>query len=232
MCLLKFIVGVAITLLWLLSFGNTAFAGDWPPELDKQNPVTHTYDGRTIERYVHGCRTSWGYPVNEYICWEYPAAKESNAQQQNNNSFYIVHPKTPHANTPLFVVLHSGNRTAYDYLGYSHLDRKLDAGDDPPTTITNSPDDFYALYLNCTNYEWWGGNHSFRVSEDGIHSPTPTELRILETIEWVASQYPVDRDRIYLSGVSMGGSGTLGIGMPNGNVFAAIRAIVPCGTRF
>ncbi len=30
----------------------------------------------------------------------------------------------------------------------------------------------------------------------------------------------------------MGGCGTLGIGMPNGNIFAAIRAIVPAGTNY
>jgi len=48
----------------------------------------------------------------------------------------------------------------------------------------------------------------------------------------VATRYNVDRNRIYLCGVSMGGCGTLGIGLPNGDIFAAIKADVPAGTNY
>ena len=48
----------------------------------------------------------------------------------------------------------------------------------------------------------------------------------------MAARYAIDRDRIYLSGLSMGGCGTLAIGMPHGDVFAALRAQVPAGTEY
>jgi hypothetical protein len=55
---------------------------------------------------------------------------------------------------------------------------------------------------------------------------------VLDTIDWVATRYQIDRNRIYLSGVSMGGNGALGIGMPHGDIFAAMRVTVPAGTGF
>jgi len=58
---------------------------------------------------------------------------------------------------------------------------------------------------------------------------TPVEHRLLATIEWVARKYKVDRNRIYLWGISMGGSGTLGLGLARGDIFAACYAVVPAG---
>jgi hypothetical protein len=55
---------------------------------------------------------------------------------------------------------------------------------------------------------------------------------VLDTIEWVVNRYGIDRNRIYLCGVSMGGCGTLGIGLPNGHIFASILADVPAGTEY
>jgi hypothetical protein len=130
------------------------------------------------------------------------------------------------------VVLHSANRTAYDYMGYGSLDRKVDPSDDPATAMTASPDDFYALYLNSTNAEWWGWSQAQKQAAQHVDGPAPAELRVMDTIEWVATQYPVDRNRIYLCGASMGGCGSLGIGMPHGDVFAAVRVMVPAGTAY
>jgi hypothetical protein len=206
---------------------------DWPPVLDTRNTTTKSVDGRTIERFIHGPRETWGYKINPAE-WVYPKAQETAAGEQNHNSFYLVWPKQPHDNAPLCVVLHSANRTGYDYLGYSSLDRKVDASDDPPAAITRSPDDFYALYLNSTNDEWWGW-HQVQASADfaqHVNSPAPAEKRVLDTIEWVANKYHIDRNRIYLCGVSMGGCGGLGIGMPHGDIFAAMRFAVPAGTEY
>ena len=49
---------------------------------------------------------------------------------------------------------------------------------------------------------------------------------------WVITRYNIDRNRVYLSGVSMGGCGALALGLPRGNVFAAILVDVPAGTEF
>jgi poly(3-hydroxybutyrate) depolymerase len=59
--------------------------------------------------------------------------------------------------------------------------------------------------------------------------PTPVERRVVDTVKWVIAKYGIDPDRVYLTGISMGGSGTLGIGMRNGDVFAAIKASIPAG---
>ena len=49
----------------------------------------------------------------------------------------------------------------------------------------------------------------------------------MDTVKWVVAAYGIDSNRVYLCGNSMGGSGTLGIGMRHGDVFAAIKANVP-----
>jgi hypothetical protein len=205
---------------------------DWPPIIDTTNTTTRADDGRTIERYVHGPRESWGYPETAKNEWGVPPDKETGVAQQNHNSFYVVSPKQPRENAPLCVVLHSANRTAYDYLGFALLGRQIENHEDPKTVMTNSPDDFYSLYLNSTNAEWWGWSQTRQDHAKGVNAAPAAEKRVFETIEWVAARYHVDRNRIYLCGVSMGGCGTLGLGMPHGDVFAAIRAEVPAGTGY
>jgi hypothetical protein len=199
----------------------------WPPVLDANNTTTRALDGRLIERYVHGPKAEWGYPSGDEAEWRTPPEQESGVAQQNHNCFYVVSPKQPRENAPLCVVLHSANRTAFDYLGYACLDRKLGTHEDVSKVMTNSPDDFYSLYLSSTNAEWWGMSQTKQV---GVAAPA--ERRVLDTIEWVVNQHKIDRNRIYLCGVSMGGCGTLGIGMPHGDIFAAIRADVPAGTSY
>jgi poly(3-hydroxybutyrate) depolymerase len=222
---------LALSLLLVTLAPALAFAADWPPQLDGRNPTTRASDGRTIERYVHGPREAWGYPTTNPSDWAYPPAQESGAAGQNHQSFYLVAPKTPRPGAPLCVVLHSANRTAYDYMAYQHLNRKIGNGDDPATVATRSPDDFYALYLSSTNAEWYGWS-AVRKDRKFASTPTPAERRLFESIEWVVTKYDIDRNRIYLCGVSMGGCGTLALGMPHGDVFAAIRAQVPAGTEY
>jgi len=217
---------VSLTCAWFLavSIGTAGLAADWPPALDPQNPTPRALDGRAIERYTHGPRAAWGYPPGDKHEWAYPAPKESGPKEQNHNSFYVVAPHSPRPGAPLGVVLHSANRTGYDYMAYGHLGRKIGGGDDPATVATRLPGDFYALYLSSSNSEWWGWKVRRGVS--------PAEKRVFDTIEWVVTRYQIDRNRIYLCGVSMGGCGTLAIGMPHGDVFAAIRATVPAGTEY
>ncbi len=218
------------------STGDSAIeaAVDWPPTVDPKFTTTRSVDGRAIEHYTHGERKSWGYPASEAGHWGYHAGQESGPGGQNHNTFYLVAPKTGRDNAPLCVVLHSANRTGFDYLGYASLNRKVDPTDDPPTATTSSPDDFYALYLNSTNDEWWGWNQARQSSNfaTNINAPAPAELRVLDTIEWILTKCNIDRNRIYLCGVSMGGCGSLGIGMPHGDIFAAVRVVVPAGTEY
>ena len=206
-------------------------AADWPPTLDRNNPDTHSTDGRTIERYTHGCRAGWNYPTNFVGEWSYPAPHESGKTNQIHNSFYVVSPKKPAGKMPLCVVLHSANRTAFDYLGFQFLNRKIEGGDHPPTVCTAVSEDCYTLFPNSTNREWWGWGLAKR-DKSSNRVLAPPEKRVLDTLEWVVTHYPIDRNRIYLTGLSMGGCGTLGLGLPHGDVFAAIAAWVPAGTEY
>ena len=75
---------------------------------------------------------------------------------------------------------------------------------------------------------WWGGSDRFRgpVKEDVpryLKGPTPTERRMLDTVEWTIRRYGIDRNRVYLAGNSMGGQGALAIGLPHGEVFAVYK---------
>ncbi len=153
-------------------------------------------------------------------------------EQQNHSCFYLVSPKNPRENAPLCVVLHSANQTAYDYVGYACLGRRRKGPQNPETVMTNSPDDFYSLYLNSTNAEWWGWSQLRKDIAKQPNAISPAERRVLDIIEWVASRCHVDRNRIYLCGASMGGCGALALGMPHGELFAAIRPVVPAGTEY
>jgi hypothetical protein len=51
--------------------------------------------------------------------------------------------------------------------------------------------------------------------------------RVLWTMDWVASRYPVDRSRYVLRGESMGGMGTIALGLGHPDRFAALHAYVP-----
>ncbi len=218
-------------LLSALLTSGVAFAAGWPPTLDRDNPDTRSLDDRTIERYTHGCRAEWGYPAVSTDEWSYPALHESGKLHQIHNSFYVVAPRKRTALAPLCVVLHSANRTGFDYMAFQFLHRKIEGGDHPPDVCTAVPDDCYALYPNSTNAEWWGWGLAKR-DKSYLKNLAPPEKRVLETIEWVVTHYPIDRNRIYLAGLSMGGCGTLGLGLPHGDVFAAIAAWVPADTDF
>ena len=96
--------------------------------------------------------------------------------------------------------------------------------------LTGVLDDGYVLYLNSTNDEWWGWTAAHR---DGSPSTlTPAEKRVFDTIEWVITRYKIDRNAVYLSGVSMGGCGALALGLPHGDIFAAVLVVVPAGTEY
>lgn len=94
--------------------------------------------------------------------------------------------------------------------------------------IYHAPQDFFALYLDCraNKGDWWWGSNKYKNPE-----LSPTDKRAIDTVKWVIEKYGIDENRVYLCGNSMGGSGTLGLGMRHGDVFAAIKANVPAGVE-
>lgn len=106
-------VGIGGAVTFLVFSVTSGFADEWPPSLDQKNPTTESLDGRTVERYIHGRRESWGYASAAHDEWSYPAPPETGAAQQNRNSFYAVAPKYPRENAPLYVFDDFGQANAY-----------------------------------------------------------------------------------------------------------------------
>ena len=157
--------------------------------------------GRRIERFekTYGAELGYEKPVTEVHLVQHPV------------------PEKDVKGCPLYVVLHSAGHDAVKALLCTRAPDNHD--------IYLAPDDFYALYLDCRMAQasdwWWGANRcpGFKLS--------PCERRLLATIEETVVKYGIDRDRIYLCGNSMGGSGTLGFGLRHGDLFAAVKANVP-----
>jgi poly(3-hydroxybutyrate) depolymerase len=157
-----------------------------------------TFTERKLEEFQHGVKNEWGYA------------------QPQRDTFLVLHPKEPRARAPLYVVLHSAGHDVRSCLACT---TKVGNHD-----IYHSPADFFALYLDCraNKGDWWWGINQYKGGDT-----SPTDRRVIDTVKWVIGQYGIDENRVYLCGNSMGGSGTLGIGVRHGDVFAAIKANVP-----
>jgi hypothetical protein len=173
---------------------------------DVQPAGEESREGRRVVRFEHACLADWGYAekIKQY--------------------FYVVEPKTAGPG-PMLVCLHSagGNPDKFEN-GKVEMPSNV-------TKVVEAGDDFTGLVLNSgVGSEWWWGAEAIRANPEKYKTAlTPVEARILATIEWAVRRYHIDRNRIYLRGISMGGSGTLGIGMSHGDVFAALLAGVPAG---
>ncbi len=160
------------------------------------------FTGRKLDTYRHGVKKEWGYA----------------APQQD--TFLVLHPVEAKPTPPLYVVLHSAGHDVHSCLACTTTPGNHD--------IYHAPPGFLALYLDCraNKGDWWWGSEKDKGPYVGA-----TEKRVIETVKWVVKEYGVDENRVYLCGNSMGGSGTLGIGMRHGDVFASIKANVPAGVQ-
>ncbi|MFB3902527.1 MAG: hypothetical protein ACE15E_03680 [Acidobacteriota bacterium] len=159
-------------------------------------------EGRKVLRFDHECLREWGY------------------QTSRTEYFYVVEPQKLLPKAPLLVILHSAGGDAQAELP-KYLEKPW----------FKSLACFYTLALNSGQGEddWWGA-HAIRDHKSTYAKRlTPVESRVLATLQWVLANYPIDPDRVYLYGGSMGGSGGLGIAMPRGDLFAAIYIEIPAG---
>lgn len=208
---LSTIVGLAL----LVTSGNARAADpkpDWPPVVDPA-PSIKPFAGRKVEYFRHGTRPEWGYAKPQH------------------DFFILVHPETPSPKSPLYVCLHSAGHD-----GKSAYEIGTEGAEGPRGHfLYYPPADCYGLYPDCrangsVGDWWWGGPQPNEKTQKNLGpDPTPTEKRVEETVKWVLSQYPTDPHRVYLTGISMGGSGSLGFGVPRGNLFASILVHVPAG---
>ena len=165
--------------------------------------------GRRLEFFHHEALQEWNTPGQM-------------------DSFALIHPRRKKRKTPLYVVLHSAGHDLYSCIGCTVFRNNHD--------IYRTPEDFFGLYLDCRAHEvadfWWGG-----INAKGAGAPERktqvqnVEKRVYATLEWVMAHYPVDPERVYICGNSMGGSGALGLGMCRGDLFAAVKVNVPAGVE-
>ncbi len=160
------------------------------------------FAGRKLDTFRHGVKKEWGYA----------------APQQD--TFLVLHPVRTMPSPPLYVVLHSAGHDVHSCLACTTQVGNHD--------IYHAPPGFFALYLDCraNQGDWWWGSEKYKGPE-----VSPTEKRVVDTVKWVVKEYGIDKNRVYLCGNSMGGSGALGIGMRHGDVFAAVKANVPAGVE-
>lgn len=189
----------AITLSW--SLADTAPASRPPVVADfKAEAVSKTMmAGRKVFRYEHEMIEEWGYE---------PGAIK--------RPFIVVEPAKPTDSPPMLVYLHSAGN---------------EFGPSIPSQLNGFGPEFLTLAVHSVGGpDGWHGWHWIAKDPKKYGSTyAPPEHRLLATIEWVARKYRVDRNRIYLWGISMGGSGTLGLGMARGDIFAALWVVVPAG---
>lgn len=158
--------------------------------------------GRKVVRFEHASQDQWGYDVPQ------------------RDVFFVAYPKDPSVGkVPLRVSLHSAGGS-----GESEM---------PGNIKARGQSTFYELFLDCHRNratDWWWGWHAIRrTPERYADDLCPTEKRVLATLSWVQANFDIDPDRIYLQGTSMGGSGSLGLGLFRGDLFAAISVCVPAG---
>lgn len=196
------VIGMLVT---LMMFGHV-FAQQSEELFQPKVVGEQTIEKRNVIRYEHDSIKPWGY------------------KKAQKDYFYVVPAKSGIKNAPLRVVLHSAGHSGDKVLkdAFKHHDWFHYYGSE----------DYHILYLDCrkNKNDWWWGYHEIKrnpkLYKDKL---SPAEARVLSTVEWVIKKYNVDRNRVYLSGISMGGSGSLGIGLCRGDIFAAISVAVPAG---
>ena len=168
---------------------------------------------RRLDVYRHEADEAWGYAENE------------------TDTFAVMLPKDYDETKkyPLYVVFHSAGHGIYTCLTCLYAEGNHD--------IYHVPDNMIGLFLDCLeNYQkstnwWWGGRTAFEpepTDRSGVETQ-PVEKRVLDTVKWTMDNYPVDRERVYAVGNSMGGTGSLGNCLNHGDIYAAVKANVPAG---
>ncbi len=168
--------------------------------------------GRRVELYSHNTEPEWGYEKNQ------------------TDTFAVIYPKDycESETYPLYVVLHSAGHDVYSAFAYTWDDGNHD--------IYKTPENAFAVYPDCRanmNDWWWGGINAIGEGEEsrrGVEKQ-PVENRVMATVKHMTDTYSIDENRIYAVGNSMGGSGSLGIALCRGDVFAAVKVNVPAGVR-
>lgn len=128
------------------------------------------------------------------------------AGSTNGTQFLLYLPKAFHANPalrwPLMLYLHGAGERSDNVFGVTWHG--------PPKLVRLGHDfPFIIAAPLCPPKQWWN------------------DRKLLQLLEHLEKELPVDTNRVYLTGMSMGGSGTWSLGLTHAELFAAIAPI--CG---
>jgi predicted peptidase len=143
------------------------------------------------------------------------------SSSEDSLPYRLLKPVNPGAleKFPLFIFLHgAGERGNDNEAQIKHIkDLVLD-----PKYRGKYP--CYVLAPQCPKGKWWADH-----SKDGVMLTEPSKpmTLLIALIENLSKEFPIDEDRIYISGVSMGGFGTWYLMARFPDKFAA--AIPVCG---
>ena len=132
-------------------------------------------------------------------------------------------PLVPNTNVPLVVFLHgAGERGADNVSQLKHFPKRFIS--EPHLTKHSA----FLLAVQCPANEKWimavGKNWDRPTRFEVI---TPSMKAVIEAIQKVVHEEPIDRTRIYLTGLSMGGFGSWDLAARHPDWFAAVMPI--CG---
>ena len=194
------------------------------PVLDKEKKIRRTQEKTKVTReynyYTHEQDPAWG------------------SAYTGTDTFILANPTDgDNEGRPLIVFLHGRGGSADRMV----LDEANNTGFVKEDCVYSAPNDFYCLFLdNGRGYNpndtmpfdyWWGATGNRRGPEipgiKGYRDEPPTAKRVLDCVEWVVREKKINRNRIYMAGNSMGGQGSLAIGLTHGEVFAAVEGNVP-----
>ena len=186
-----------------------------PQKLEPIFVKAYSFNGRRMEVYDHAALPRWG-----------------GEDPNQTDRIFVLYPRDgSYENRPLYVALHSAGGSAETELSW-RMGKEVH-------NIYLVPDDFYGFFIDCHVHKdrdwWWGGRRADEpeINDENRAKSTaelqPVEKRALDEIQWMIDRYKIDANRVYLCGNSMGGSGTLGLGLRHGELFAAIKANVPAG---
>ncbi|MBI2842858.1 MAG: hypothetical protein HYX78_05605 [Armatimonadetes bacterium] len=152
----------------------------------------------------------WGNICTTFLHWATPDQSLADGSPFK----FILEQPAQSSTLPMTIVLH----------GYSRI---LDDPSEQRWRFVLSLSDWHP-FLPHGGYDWWFG-YARDYESGAIEGPVVnyTEKRLLWTINWIMTNFPVDKEQILLTGFSMGASGALTFGIRHPELFAAIEALCP-----
>jgi hypothetical protein len=136
-----------------------------------------------------------GPTLRHYVRWEAPP--HANRENQPNDILVAI-PKDLAKPAPVGLHLHCWGGSPWGGYGWWY----------------NAEKGAILIAANQVPYDWWTGYHELygkgprdqKAWSNGVVHPY-TQKRVLSLVDWAATQWEIDRSRVFTGGISMGGSG-------------------------